>query len=101
MDAKRRDAPLVHQANDLRFDFGRFMEDGVGLAPGHERAVIAVAAVGKAFGEIGCALRASLVFQHGSLAARAAASRSSVRPWRPARRHPAAAAPGCTTRRAA
>ena len=52
MNTERRDSPLVHQPQDLGFDFGRVVEDRIGLAPRNERAVVAVAPVGKALGDV-------------------------------------------------
>ena len=52
MDTERGDAPLINQSQDLSFDFGGVVEDRIRLTPGHERAVIAVAPIGEALGDI-------------------------------------------------
>ncbi len=52
MDTERRDPALVHQSQNLGFDFDRVVEDRIGFAPRHERAVGAVAPIGKPLGNI-------------------------------------------------
>ena len=51
VNAERQDATLPDQPDDLGIDFRRVVHNRAGLSPGYEQAIIAVAAVGKAFGK--------------------------------------------------